>query len=452
MSRGKRLRLIFTARFTMDRAIEERREKGKISVANLQSDRTAPINQKRRFLIVGTYAGGFFRLLATSLRAEGADVYRIGLTGGDLMQWRTSGFINYAGRLEHFSDFLDQQHHKLGLTDLIVFGDTTFYNKAAVGWARKHGLNLHVLENGYFRPTWVTLEHEGVNALSSLPRDPEFYRREGAPLSLIETLESGTITSHLVMAHFRYYWWYLVFRPFYWRYSYPLTQAPLSQLFRSSYRYLKLRLTGLKQHYQRVEQDLLEMDRPFYLAFLQREGDSSIIVHADLKTNPAFIETVVESFARHAPANHLLVVKNHPLDPYVYNLAKETKRCAARHGVADRVVFLDGGSFPELTRKAAGAVTVNSSAAIAAMGFETPTKILGRAFFDIEGLTAPEPLDEFWTCLTKPDKHLFTCFQKYVRHHVQVQGSFQNPEMRGETAQRLAERMMAYRNSERPEQ
>ena len=42
------------------------------------------------------------------------------------------------------------------------------------------GIRTHVFEEGYFRPYWVTLEREGVNRHSLLPRDAAwFYDIEG---------------------------------------------------------------------------------------------------------------------------------------------------------------------------------------------------------------------------------------------------------------------------------
>ena len=35
--------------------------------------------------------------------------------------------------------------------------------------ARRRSLRLHLFEEGYLRPDWITLEREGVNANSRLP-------------------------------------------------------------------------------------------------------------------------------------------------------------------------------------------------------------------------------------------------------------------------------------------
>src|SRR5690606_3283462 len=51
-------------------------------------------------------------------------------------------------------------------------------HKTAIQAVKELGLRVHVLEEGYFRPNWVTYEENGVNNNSALPRDPEFYMQQ----------------------------------------------------------------------------------------------------------------------------------------------------------------------------------------------------------------------------------------------------------------------------------
>ena len=182
--------------------------------------------------------------------------------------------------------------------------------------------------------------------------------------------------------------------------------------------------------------------RPFFLACLQREGDSQLIEHSDLKTNGAFMTQVIANFAKAAPRDHRLVFKNHPLDPGVENLAARCHAIARKAKVADRVVFLEGGVFAQLARASKGLVAVNSTAAYAALGFGVPVKLLGRAVFDIDGLTDPRPLEHFWKAPTAPDADLFARFRRRLSERTQIYGSFHNPRNLGGTAERLVERMI----------
>ena len=46
------------------------------------------------------------------------------------------------------------------------------------------------------------------------------------------------------------------------------------------------------------------------------------------------------------------------------------------------IPVIDGGNLAQLCRASSGMVVNNSSAALSAMGFKTPVKVLGEAFFD----------------------------------------------------------------------
>jgi capsular polysaccharide export protein len=50
----------------------------------------------------------------------------------------------------------------------------------AVDVARARGGSRPCLREGYFRPNWITLERDGTNAFSSLPREADAIMAEAA--------------------------------------------------------------------------------------------------------------------------------------------------------------------------------------------------------------------------------------------------------------------------------
>jgi capsular polysaccharide export protein len=184
-------------------------------------------------------------------------------------------------------------------------------------------------------------------------------------------------------------------------------------------------------------------DDPFFLACLQREGDSQLLEHSELKTNRAFMATVIASFAAYADADTRLVFKNHPLDPGVHDLAASCAQIAAAHGVSSRVVFLEGGVFARLATAARGVIAVNSTAAFAALGFGKPVKLLGRAVFDIGALVDSRRLDQFWRDPLAPDMALYARFRRQLTDRTQIWGSFHNPKHLDGTARGVVERIVA---------
>ena len=115
-------------------------------------------------------------------------------------------------------------------------------------------------------------------------------------------------------------------------------------------------------------------------------------------------------------------------------------RClAVESGLDDRVDFIDGGNLAQLCRASQGMVVNNSSAALSALGFRTPVKVLGDAFFDFEGLTDQQPLDGFWGAPVAADPKLFTAFRAHVIARTQINGNYHEPRVMRPTAELIAD-------------
>ena len=53
-----------------------------------------------------------------------------------------------------------------GITDLVLYGDTRPIHAMAIARAKAAGVTVHVFEEGYLRPWWVTYERGGANGHS----------------------------------------------------------------------------------------------------------------------------------------------------------------------------------------------------------------------------------------------------------------------------------------------
>ena len=107
-------------------------------------------------------------------------MHRINLCGGDRVFWPRLGAVDYRGSFSDWRDFLGSFLHERGVTDIVLFGDCRPYHRVAVDLARSRGIAVHVFEEGYFRPDWITLERDGTNGHSRLPRDAAAYLAEAA--------------------------------------------------------------------------------------------------------------------------------------------------------------------------------------------------------------------------------------------------------------------------------
>ncbi len=380
----------------------------------------------RRFLFLGGPFGGFFAQLAKVLAARDARIFRIHLHGADAVNWGFRPGRRFNRPYTEWPDFVRHYMREKGITDLLVYGDCQFYNRAALEAARALGLRCHILEHGYFRPDWVTYERNGVNGYSSLPRDPQIVKEQAAACPPpLPPRKIGRITPYHVF-HTVMDWIYDILGwPFFLSYHFPYSHRPPRQAVGTLRRFLGLQLRPGAQARRRAE--IRRDPSPYFLCLLQREGDSQILFHSGFPSVLAFVAHVLENFADHAPPDVRLVFKNHPLDPGIVNYARAIARLAQKHGVGDRVFFLDGGSLAELAKPARGVVTVNSTAGISAVQFDVPTIALGDAIYAMKGLVYQGSLADFWHAPERPDAELFHSFHRLVLARTQINGNFYAP-------------------------
>ncbi|MCG2664380.1 capsular biosynthesis protein [Brevundimonas sp.] len=385
----------------------------------------------RRFLIVSAPFGGFGVALARTLEARGATVQRMIFNAGDALNWRRAGGVVFKAAAEVWAERLAEV--AADFTDLLLFGEGGPYNRAVLSATEGLDARVWVLENGYFRPDWITVELNGVNASSGLPRFRDGYP---APEPVLpDPIPVGRILPHHVVNITAYHLVQTLGAFLFPRHANHYTASPLSQCLGHVRRYLGLAARRASEN----DVDVIAARGEFFIVCLQREGDAQLLRYSQYADNTAFLAKVMTSFAAHAPRNARLVVKNHPLDPGLIDLAAVTRRLVIERGLQGRVDFIDGGNLAQLCRASQGMVVNNSSAALSALGFHTPVKVLGDAFFDFEGLTDQQALDDFWSAPQAPDPALFTRFRAHVIAQSQVNGNFHEPRAIGRTAHGVAD-------------
>lgn len=377
----------------------------------------------RSYLFLQGVCSPFFSRLGERLRAGGAAVSKVNFTAGDAAYWRNGEARAFRGRAQALPAFYAAAFAERGATDIVLFGDRRPVHRPAIELARREGLRVHVFEEGYFRPHWITLERGGVNAHSALPRVPAWYReaaRRAGPAPEPRPFRAPfwNRAGHDVAYHLCGALNAVCFP----RYR---SHAPYGAA-REYAAYVR-RAAALRWRGQTDAMAVARVasgSRPYYLLPLQLEGDAQIRDHSPFHGMRQVAALAIASFARHAPEGSLLVVKNHPLDPGVARHETGVRELARTYGVADRVVYLERGHLPSLLARAAGVVTVNSTVGAAALEHGCPTMALSSAIYHLEGLTFQGTLDEFWRAAEPPDGSLFRDFKAAVVHATQVNGGF----------------------------
>ena len=130
---------------------------------------TKASGSQRHFLLLQGPHGPFFQQLGRMLRATGARVTRVGFNAGDQAFWRDrANYVAYVDRLDGWSAHLRTLIADERITDIVLYGDTRPIHAQAVAVANAANLCVHVFEEGYLRPFWVTYERGGSNGNSRL--------------------------------------------------------------------------------------------------------------------------------------------------------------------------------------------------------------------------------------------------------------------------------------------
>jgi capsular polysaccharide export protein len=402
----------------------------------------APINvsaERREFLFLQGPSGPFFRLLANRLAERGASIRRINFSGGDRHDW-TGDCVNYRGLMSRWPLFLDRILLDWGTTDLVLFGDCRPVHKTAIRLAQLRGIHVHVFEEGYIRPDWMTLERDGVNGHSPTVRDPEAILAMAAPLPPVPNLP--TITADFKRRARDSYWHY--HHVFFGKLGFPFYRTHRQgSLFLDAFGWL-LKFARKAGRDAQAKQTLKCIEgRDFFLFPLQLTGDYQIRTHSPFVTMAVGMKYVLESFARHAPPNASLLVKEHPLDSGYLNWRRAIMAKARKLGVEGRVLHIAGGDLDALAEASLGMVCVNSTSGTVALALGKPVAVLGDAVYDVPGVTHQGGLDKFWSQPEAPDARLYDAFRRMLHAKCLVRGGLASKSGVETLVENSAERLLA---------
>jgi capsular polysaccharide export protein len=377
----------------------------------------------RGFLFLQGMATRFFERLAQALLGRGHAVHRVNFNGGDRAFWRLPGAVDFRGREHEWPDFLDRLVIDREISDIILFGDCRPLHRAAIRLADRRALRVHVVEEGYIRPDWITFEEGGVNGYSSLPRDPDWYRERARGLPEWEW--PPRVPGSFRRRAYEDVLYNLSSMAGVWRFPHYTTHRPYHPMI--EYAGWVRRLTLMRRFERRASEAIEALTGdPIYFFPLQLDCDYQMRVHSPFRATHLAIEYVLTSFARHAPSTSRLVVKLHPMDSGLVDWAGMVGHIAVEQMMAERVTVLDGGELAKVLARSRAVVTVNSTVGGEALAAGVPVIALGKAVYDIPGLTFQGALDEFWQAPTPPDPELFDAFRRVLAARCMIPGSLFN--------------------------
>jgi capsular polysaccharide export protein len=382
----------------------------------------------RRVLLLQGPRSPFFARLADALEARGARALRALVCAGDELFWRGRPAFRFRGRPEAWAGWVEALCSREGVTDAVGLGDGRFHHAEGYPAARSAGARIHVVEQGWLRPGWLTVERDALGAWRPRPGArpagaPPRSDARGAGFAGFAAMDVAHHLAELTAGPILY--------PHARRHE---LRHPVAEWagWAAKAAAWPVRTAGRRAALRAIE----GATGPLFLYALQLETDFQMRRAGPPGGGRAALAAALDSFGRVAPAGARLIVKPHPLDPGLDDWRREIAESPA----AGRVLWLDGGSAEALAPRLAGVVTVNSTLGLSALAAGAPVAALGRAVW--EDLAWRGPLDGFWADPPRPDPARVAAFVAALVAETQVPGAFDGPGM-AQGAAGVADRVLA---------
>ena len=375
--------------------------------------------RSQRVLMLQGPVGPFFDRVAQWLVERGTEVKRVVFQGGDEHDCRFLDPFRFTDPAAMWPQRLDELLDGWRPDCLVLFGQSRLYHKVALDRARANDIPTVVMEEGYFRPGFVTAELDGVNGYSTtLDRFTWTPPQDGAG-----------IKPDLSRSHFHKMAWhasqhYIAMkraRTTYPHYEHHRIDDPN---FYARYWVRSWLRKGMRRasdrHFQRW---LFDSEQPYYFVPLQLDGDSQITQHSLFPTNIDFVIKVVRSFAEHAPLESILVFRQHPHARGGASHEPLIRELAAALNVSARVHHMVEGDTPDLAQNSLGVVLINSTVGLQALERGAPLMVMGDAPYKRPDLTFVGDLDDFWDLRARPAQSVADEFLAQVKNLTQLSAS-----------------------------
>jgi capsular polysaccharide export protein len=384
------------------------------------------LGQHRSFLFLQGPHGPFFGQLAAMLHQTGATTWRVGFNQGDHAFWPDKNrYTAFHGPSDAWTAAFDTLIKTHSVTDLVLYGDTRPIHATAITAARDAGLIIHVFEEGYLRPHWVTYERGGSNGHSRLMDMSVPQMRDQLAATDVDLAAAparwGDMRRHMFWGA-AYHGLLLLGRGNYPAFRPHRATTAAQEFWLYTKRYALLPLHGLERMAATFR--IRRGGFPYHLALLQLEHDASFQSHSPFATMAEFLVPVIEGFAKGAPAHHHLVFKAHPLEDGRVPLARMIRDIARKHAITHRVHFVRGGKLARLLDHATTAVTVNSTAGQQALWRGLPLKTFGASVYSKPEFVSDQPLDQFFSAPNRPDSRAYRDYRRFLLETSQVPGGY----------------------------
>jgi len=376
--------------------------------------------QSQAVLVLQGPVGPLLAKLTLKLAKNGKVVRRVVFNAGDQQNASThpSSLLHpFKGPMENLPNWFRNLCVKHGIETVVLFGQSRPCHAAVIPVAKALGITVLVMEEGYFRPGYLTLEMDGVNGHSAT-LDRFVWQPSAQTISTLNPHECKHHFFKTAVHAIRYYLAMFMGQRAFPHYVHHRETSPTW--------YVRYWLKSWITQWRRFGQDhdqhqaLVKMGPPYFLIPLQHDGDAQITHHSSYSNNQAFIKEVVRSFALHAKPTDVLLFKEHPMSRGGQLSDAWIAACAREFGIESRAMYLVEGHNPSLIAHAQGVVVINSTIGLQAIEHRKPIKVMGQSLYDRPGLTFQGSLDAFWRSPTAPNAEVSDEFLTQLKRLTQV--------------------------------
>jgi len=373
--------------------------------------------------------GPFFDKLRNFLIQKGTHVFKIHFNFGDEVFYNSQiNAFRYQGLDIEWKDYITKFIKQRNIKAIFLMGDKRFYHQIAISTAKDFGVQVYVLEEGYLRPNYFTLEEFGVNRDSNLVNiNPHQLR------SIQVQHQTKKFKAFIPMClHAMKYWLYAyVFAYKFKNYKHHknLDLYKLVCWVRGFCRFLLYELTefGIRQKIR------LDNNKKYFLCILQVHDDFQVTHNSKYDSVELFIEEVMltfHQFTQDKITNDCLIIKHHPMDIGEKNYKKLIQHIMKRLNMCkDSVVYIHNfRHLPTIYNKIKGGIMINSTFGLKLLTNRIPVINLSTSFYHKAGLTFQGSLLEFFNTNNKVNKRLVHNYLNHLIVRSQVNGCLYSKE------------------------
>lgn len=329
--------------------------------------------------------------------------------------------------MSSFPLYIASLYDKYKVTDLVLYSDWRPMHQDAILIAKNKNIRVWVYEEGYLRQGYVTLERSGVNGRSSIPKTKEEILKRAKHITSHNDVGAKVEPTmrRKVLYAIEHHFGNVILFPFFYHYRTHREHNILFELIGILPRYLK-RKTRIKKSFDTLDA-FFKDKREYYLYPLQLNTDSQVQLYSPYIRQEETISHVITSFAKFAPKNTRLLIKNHPLDNGLIHYADFIYSMAKVMGVEGRVTFVEDGNTSDLIEKAKALVLINSTVGLSALVKHKRVYCLGYSVYSIKGLAdsyLTMSLDDFWQDTKEIDLNVLESYLKVLTHDALIKGDF----------------------------